>query len=161
MAGTYLWLKHELKLTKREVKRQLIQGLDDSELVSLKFSKSEKDKILKWKHSKEFEYGGEMYDVISFEEKGDSVFYKCWWDNKETKLNKQLANLLNSAMGNNPKNKENEKRLVNFYKSLFHQNIAKPDELNNIVDSKLYCSLKVSFYNINSPAPPVPPPEKR
>jgi hypothetical protein len=159
ISGTYIWLKHELKVTKREVKRQIIAGLDDSELVTFKFSKSDADICLKWKHSKEFEYRGEMYDVVKSLIKGDTIIYTCWWDNKETKLNKQLAHLMGDIMGSHPQNKENHKRLVNFYKSLFYENSSEllgfyPNSISNS-----YYPFNNFIYEINCSAPPVPPPE--
>ena len=159
-AGTYIWLKHELKITRKELKKQLIEGLDNRDLVTLKFVKYRIKCELKFEHPKEFEYHGEMYDVVKSETKGDTIIYNCWWDNKETKLNKQLAHLMDDILGSNPQNKENQKRLVNFYKSLFYKNID-----NLISNTPSFTSNSYySFYNfisgLNCPLPPVPPPEK-
>lgn len=160
VAGTYFWLKHELKITKREVKGQIIAGLDESELVNFKFSKSDADISLKWKHSKEFEYRGEMYDVVKSVEKGDTIFYTCWWDNKETKLNKKLAHLMGDIIGSNPQNKENQKRLVSLYQKLFHQNTPNIFGIHRINTTNLYCSFNNIIFSLNTSTPPVPPPEK-
>ena len=145
ITGTYIWLRHEVKLIKKEVKQQMIAGLDDRELIILKFKISNTKSNLKWKHSKEFEYEGEMYDVVKSIVKGDTILYTCWWDNKETKLNKQLAHLIGDIIGNNPQNKENQKRLVSFYQ---------------INKSNSYYWFNNTIYSLNTPAPSVPPPEK-
>ncbi len=160
LAGTYIWLKHEVKIARKEVKMQLIKGLNKSELVTLKFAKSKVSSELKFEHSKEFEYHGEMYDVVKSVEKSDTIIYTCWWDNKETKLNKQLAHLMDDIIGSNPQNKENQKRLVNFYKSLFHENTASLIADNPLFTGNSYYSFNNFIYSINCPAPPVPPPEK-
>lgn len=155
-----MWLKHELKVTKREVKRQIIAGLDDSELMNFKFSKSDAGICLKWKHSKEFEFNAEMYDVVKSIVKGDTIIYTCWWDNNETKLNKQLAHLMDDIIGSNRQNKENQKRLVSFYQKLFHENTLNIFGIHTINTTNLYCSFNNIIYSLSATAPPVPPPEK-
>ena len=154
-----MWLKHELKVTKREVKRQIIAGLDEGDLVTLKFKKSSIRSELKWKHSKEFEYQGEMYDIVKSIVRGDTIRYTCWWDNKETKLNKQLAHLMKDVIGSNPQNKENQKRLGSFYQKLFHDNTSIYLEFCPINTINPYCWFNNNFYSNNAPAPSVPPPE--
>lgn len=42
----------------------------------------------------EFEFNNQMYDIVDKVISKDSVQYWCWWDFKETKLNKQLDELL-------------------------------------------------------------------
>lgn len=160
ITGTYIWLRHEVKLIKKEVKQQMIAGLDDKELIILKFKISNTKSNLKWKHSKEFEYEGEMYDVVKSIVKGDTILYTCWWDNKETKLNKQLAHLIGDIIGNNPQNKENQKRLVSFYQKLFHQNTPNIFGIHRINTTNLHCSFNNIIYSLSATAPPVPPPEK-
>ncbi len=76
----------------------MIAGLDQEELVLLKFSKEETQSELRWEHSKEFEYKGQMYDIVSKEIKEDSIFYRCWWDHEETLLNKKLTKLVAKAL---------------------------------------------------------------
>lgn len=96
--GISLYLKHEKKMLKREIKHKIIEGIDRSELVELTFTLNEAVEKLRWEHSKEFEYNGEMYDVVEMEEKSGTITYWCWWDHKETSLNKQLNGLLAKAL---------------------------------------------------------------
>ncbi len=119
VATTYIIVKYQKKQVKREVKRKMIAGMDKEELVLMKFTDKEKQTQLHWKHSKEFEYKGEMYDVVETKINGDTTYYWLWWDNEETKLEKQLNQLVSFAMGKDPKKTENQKRLHNFFKSLF------------------------------------------
>jgi len=120
---TYLYLNHQKKQLKREVKWKIIEGIDKSELVLIQLNKSEAKEKLDWEHSKEFEYLGEMYDVVEFEETSDSVKYWCWWDYEETALNQNLAQVLNNLLGNDPDKKEKEEKLITFYQSLFSEKI--------------------------------------
>ncbi len=98
----------------------MIAGLDKSELVLLKFSRAAAQTQLRWEHAKEFELEGQMYDVVETELKGDTLYYICWWDHEETKLNKQLKNLVAGVLGNDAERRETQKRLLHFYESLYH-----------------------------------------
>ncbi len=145
-------------MTRKEVKKRIIEGVGKNELVVLKFIKSNAPEGLNY--SKEFEYRGEMYDIVKSESKGDTIFYRCWWDNKETKLNKKLTHLIDNIIGKNTQNKGNQKRLVSFYKSLFHENTTNLIGVNPFYTSNSYYSANNFICSINCPAPPVPPPEK-
>lgn len=158
VASTLFMLQYQKKQIKRELKRKLIAGIDKSELVLLKFSTAQKEKELEWEHAKEFKYKGEFYDVVEKKEERDSVFYWCWWDYEETRLYKKLDELVASALGMNSQQKDNIKRLHDFFKSLYFS--AYP-MLNSscfferdgqyVNYSSLYQSL---FYS-----PPFPPPK--
>jgi hypothetical protein len=87
------WFVAENKRIKKEVKQLIISGLPQEELTTLSFSKSEIDSLLTWKHSREFVYHGQYYDIVSHSETTDSVTYICWWDKAETELNRRLNGL--------------------------------------------------------------------
>jgi hypothetical protein len=109
----------ERKSIRREVKWKMIAGLDDSELVLLRFHKDATKTDLRWKHSREFEYQGQMYDIVKTQESGDSIFYYCWWDYEETQLNRKLSSLVTMAWGSNPGHNHTRLRLLSFYVSLY------------------------------------------
>ncbi len=156
---TYIILKYQKKQVKREIKWKLISGIDKEELVLLKFTEEEKQTQLNWKHSKEFEYKGEMYDIVETKIVGDTTYYWLWWDHEETKLNKQLNQLVSFALGHNPKNQENQKRLEKFFKSLYFSENENKELLTFFeVNSKFY--FRQNFYPSVFLIPPVPPPEK-
>ena len=118
---TYSWLQQRKRVVKKEVKWKMIAGIDKSELVLLKFSKAEMASKLKWKHSREFEFNNQMYDVVDIVVSKDSIKYWCWWDFKETKLNKQLDELLVGVYQHDSKSKEKQDLLYKFYKSIYFQ----------------------------------------
>ena len=99
-----------------------------------------------------------MYDIVESRVVGDTTFYWVWWDHEETKLSKQLKELVISDLNHNPKNKDYRKKLHNFYKFLFFEEY-KPDkpffntkeDNNTLTENKLYHSHCLS--------PPAPPPE--
>lgn len=118
---TYSWLQQRKRAVKKEVKWKMIAGIDKSELVLLKFSKSDTQTKLRWKHSKEFEFNNQMYDIVDKVVSKDSIHYWCWWDFKETKLNRQLDELLVGVYQHDSKSKEKQELLYKFYKSIYLQ----------------------------------------
>ncbi len=125
--ATLLWLQHQKKLAKREAKSTIITGIEKDQLERLQFSISESKTILDWKHSEEFSFNGNMYDIVDTEINADSIVYWCWLDKKETELNHQLAILLDSVLGNNKERTEKKDRLTHFSKTLFNNSIEKID----------------------------------
>lgn len=122
--GSYYLLKHEKKMVKRAVKHKIIEGIDRSELVYMKFSLADSENKLDWKHSKEFKYRGEMYDIVEKEIQGDSIAYWLWWDYEETALYQKLNLLLagiNDYDANNQKD-NSKMNIWNFVKKLYSQN---------------------------------------
>lgn len=156
IATTYLFFQFQKQQVKKEVKWQMIAGIDKDELVLLKFSKAQSLSELKWEHSKEFEYNGEMYDVVKKKIIGDSISYWCWWDHKETKLNKQLDTLLAKALDNNPQRNEKQNQLVYFFKNLFYENhtyelqIAPKLDIRQFYYSEIFTS---RYYSPTAPPP--------
>lgn len=91
---------------KKEIKQLIKEGVPEKDLVHFTFHKSiiqNGAKDFKWIKKKEFRYKNEMYDVVKTEIKGDSVYYKCIHDFKESKLfanfDKYLIELLKNDSG--------------------------------------------------------------
>jgi hypothetical protein len=110
------WQKNQIR---SEVKKQLIKGLEKDDLVLMKFSANEALTRLRWEHPGEFEYRGEMYDVVEAITDGDSVSYWCWHDHRETQLNLRLKTMVERAREENPANRDTQKRLLDFFKIQF------------------------------------------
>lgn len=133
----------------------MIAGLDKEELVLLKFTKADSVK-LRWEHDREFEYQGEMYDVVERHIKGDTTYYYCWWDFEETILNQKLQSLLTEIWQSNPNKKEHENHLIALYKSLFISiEISQNTSLTEDVTHEPHYLYGVKKWEI---PPPVPPP---
>ena len=84
IATTFTFLHFHKKQIRREVKRKIIAGIDKNELILLRLSEIESQTKLNWKHSKEFEFNQQMYDIVETEVKGDTIYYWCMRDTKET-----------------------------------------------------------------------------
>lgn len=137
----------------------MIVGMDKSELILLKFTQTEINTKLNWKHSKEFEYNGKMFDIIEQETNGDTTSYLCWLDKAETKLNKQLRELVAIALGNNPQNQNQQKQLTHFIKSLYCNQLSEI-KFHTPINTSTHPFLSKNFallFQINSI--PTPPPK--
>ena len=156
-AVTYIWLQHRKAVVRKEVKWKMIAGIDKSELVYFQFSQKESKKKLKWKHSKEFEFNGEMYDVVKKITSSNSIQYWCWWDHEETKLSKQLSKLLVGAFQSDVPSKDKKQQIVSFYKSLFCTEVFSWNPIFNSVNNSInVCFIhnyKFIDTSINAPPP--------
>lgn len=123
-AATYSWLQMQKKSVKSQVKKQIIAGIEEEELVHLAFTIDESKSILDWEHENEFEFQGLMYDIVKSEIRGDSIFYICWLDKVESRLNNKLNEILARNLGDNPQNRNKQKQLIDFYKILIYEELA-------------------------------------
>ncbi|MCB0585287.1 MAG: hypothetical protein KDD06_08180 [Phaeodactylibacter sp.] len=112
----FAWQKYQLK---ENVKKQLLAGMDASELTVFKLSKADAGALLEWEEEGEFEYRGQMYDVVETAVEGDSIRYLCYPDVAESRLEKELRRLLAKPLNNDPATAGNAQRLISFYQSLF------------------------------------------
>ena len=158
ITGTYIWLKYEKKLIKREMKQKMICEIDESELAILKFAKSEVGYKLHFENANEFEFESQMYDVVEFELSEDSIIYKCWCDNDESRLNKKLANLVSDFLNANQKKQENDKKLINYLKTLYCEEFSDllmwPQTQINTKNKPPFC-----YYSSLGVLPNIPPPK--
>lgn len=109
----------ERSMIKKSVKNMLMEKLNDSDLVLLKFKKEEINSKLEWEHSREFEFNQKMYDVIKTEYSADSVFYLCWLDKDETALNKRLFTLLINSLEKNNKTSKTFGQLISSFSNYY------------------------------------------
>ncbi|MEX2485463.1 MAG: hypothetical protein WED10_12910, partial [Brumimicrobium sp.] len=103
----------EKYVVRKSIKHKIIEGIDADMLVHLSFAKADTAMKLDWKHSKEFAYNGEMYDIVERTYSEDSVKYALWWDNEETQLNKKLNQLASNYMNGSPEH-ENKSGFFGF-----------------------------------------------
>ncbi len=133
----------------------MIKGIDRSELVLLKFSKEETQSQLRWEHAGEFEFRGEMYDIVEQTQLGDSIYYWCWWDYEETQLNLKLQSLLAGVLDHNPDRKAVSKRLTDFFQKLFHETVPLwKDLIATPFEWKHRTNLKLPENGLKPPSPP-------
>ncbi len=155
-AATFSYLHYAKRTVRKEVKHRMLAQIDKNELVHLTFAVADVDSLLKWEHAKEFEFKGEMYDVVQLEKKGDSIAYWCWHDAEESRLNKKLDGLLANLIDSNPFEHNKNKTTQEFFKKLFFNQRSEKATAYSTYAGLIY------IYNTSvltaTFVPPVPPP---
>lgn len=85
-----------------EVNSQLRKGKYKKKLVELEIYKGLDAAQMHWKKPHEFEYRGNMYDVVDKTELKDRFVYLCYHDKKETKIDQKFKK--ESQKKQNPEN---------------------------------------------------------
>ena len=143
-------------MVKREVKWLILNSLKKDDLVKLKFSKTEKEN-LKWEHSREFEFNGNMYDIVQSEVTPDSFTYFCYLDHAETKLNDRIDDAIKHIAGKHPQQNSTKDELSDFLKSLYCNEIEILDSSNKKVFHKSqfqYSTFELKCNSLQSSPPP-------
>jgi len=109
--GTYGWLLLSKHLLKREIRQQILSGMAREHLVLLSFSSSDASRELRWEHSGEFAWQGNMYDIVEQTITEDSCIFLCYPDHRESALNREIASLVETCLGHSPIQKENQQQL--------------------------------------------------
>lgn len=90
MGLIYAW---QIASVKQAIKQQIKEGVPKEDQVVIPIPKGlerETNNIFEWKEPREFRYKGEMYDVLYEENRGDTTWYTCIHDVKESGLFKEL-----------------------------------------------------------------------
>ena len=120
-AGTRLWMEYARGQVREEVKHRLFDGLPDEELVELRFSLADARTELDWEHEREFEWNGQMYDVVRKQEIRDSLVLVCYPDNAESEIKRQLRELTERLWQSDPRQQQQHAQLRHFQKILINQ----------------------------------------
>lgn len=156
--GSVSWLNYQKKKVRKQIKHEIIAGIDKSELVQLSFTKAQAETELEWEHSKEFEYNNNMYDIIIADTTENIITYWCWWDVEETALNQKLKKTLANFLGKDTKNKETKTRFANFYQSLFHNKSTLWEAIQTETTQQLTTPYLFDYTSLQFP-PTTPPPK--
>ncbi|NEQ50160.1 MAG: hypothetical protein F6K11_08525 [Leptolyngbya sp. SIO3F4] len=154
----YLHLQWQHAQVRENVREHMIQGMDREELVLLTFTLQQAENELHWEHDREFEYRGEMYDVVETEQLGTTVKYWCWQDHEETRLNRQLRDWVAQALGQDTRHQEQRTSVW-----LVAQHMYPPVSFSwEVYHQGSISSTREFPYSANrlqrSDQPPVPPP---
>jgi len=159
-ALTKLALQWQKKAIRKEVKKRINDGLKDEELVKLTFHKDDVDELLIWAKKDEFDFGGQMFDIVRSWESNDSVTYMCWKDDDESIIKQRLNQLSELEWSKNNSNRRQNERKADFYKSLI---CPKPDTptkiwlfINKSSQGKILYTKNVIFSFIRPPHSPPP-----
>jgi hypothetical protein len=156
--GVIGWLQHEKMQVRWEVRQKIHAGMDKEDLVLLKFAIEDIGTKLLWEHASEFEYNGQMYDIVETITKPDSIFYRCWADHAETTINQSIASLINKGCKPDPQQREQQKRLLDYLRSLYCEKDAPVCSLSSHLTLSPHTPGLLNCSRLNYP-PPSPPPE--
>lgn len=112
---------------RKQVRTEIKAGVSEEDLVLLQFARSDIHSILEWKHSKEFKYKNEMYDIISSKETVDTISYWCWHDSKETDLNKRMTAMISKLLSGDRDQNSEEDQLISFFKNMYFKPLLEID----------------------------------
>ena len=113
-----MMLKFQKRLIRNSVKELIYSGLSNSELSRIVVNTSDSDNLL-WHHHDEFEFQGNMYDLVSKESFNDSIVYLCFLDEKESEVNIYIDQQAKSIWSHSPFANDFETKLVDFIQKVF------------------------------------------
>ncbi len=118
-ATIFGWLSIEREAVRKNAKHKLMKTVSDDELMAFTFPIEDTTTKLQWEHAREFEYGGEMYDIVRRSYSDHEVTYHVWWDHEETLLNRKLTQLSSIYFNDSPVKKKSDRQLSFFMQQLF------------------------------------------
>lgn len=106
---------------KENVKEQIERGIDgERTIVKVPKSWSENPpENFKWHEDQEFEYRGQMYDIIRQETRGNEIWYYCYWDEAETKLLNNLSKYVSNYLHQHPQKNQKTSFLSTYLDKVF------------------------------------------
>lgn len=155
--GTFVWYHAQKATIKNRVAQYISSGIDKSELVLLKFTYAESKSKLRWEHSKEFEFKGQMYDIVETEYTNDSVYYWCWHDKDETHINNQIDKLASLVL---PKKSEKTEYSITQVKQTIQLYCDTHISVNSHLQTTKINYKKYQFYYSSEFFKPLSPPPK-
>ncbi|MGM0944376.1 MAG: hypothetical protein ACQEW9_04270 [Bacteroidota bacterium] len=152
----FLVLKSQLLEVRQSVEEKFERGFEKDRILTFEFTPAEIKEKLRWEHDREFEYEGQMYDVLDRSEIDDLIYLTVYADHEETELKLKLAKLLE---GDLEQNKEKNSRRSDFHYTLFQSNsqswVLNPtfQHLGEPI------ALPEDFFDLPMKSPTSPPPE--
>jgi hypothetical protein len=121
--GTYFLFQYEKLKIRKEVNKLILNNPDEKKLVVFRFTQKEVNALIQNNKDREFEYKGNMYDVVHQHLDGDTTVLVCYRDTRETTLNTEAEKLLSKALGQGPLRQNQAEQIRNFFDSVFENNL--------------------------------------
>jgi hypothetical protein len=138
---------------KENFSERYVQSQNQERIQTLVFSKSEISQVLKWEHDREFEYQGQMYDVLEIHDKGEQVEYLVWHDEEESELKEKEREYEDF----DPKDQERPQSKSSFHLTFFFQEIPPTSFLKLSAERLESVQIETFWKNLNT-LPITPPP---
>lgn len=98
---------------RESIKEKIESSVAKEELVLIKISRTNPPKDFQFiEEGREFRYKGEMYDIVQQEVKGDTTYYQCIHDIRETKLYADLDQQIQNEYATNPVHHKKQTELL-------------------------------------------------
>jgi len=153
MMGHHILFHLQQAGIKAEMKRQVKLQLSKSETENFIFALDNQEPFgnLNWDGDLEFNFNGEMYDVISKRIEGNKLIVQCINDKKET----ALVNKLCDSWKENDRSNKMANELFQILQTLFHENNYKDISIDTPTTfSSLFLLNKLPFQIRKIPTPP-------
>lgn len=119
VATSYVCLQWRKWHIKQTVKQQLLATVPPEDCALITVHRASETSTLRWEEAGEFEYRGQMYDVVKQYVKGDSLYLWCVWDHAESRLQRQLAQLSARLFEQDIPGQQQREQLSLFFKLLY------------------------------------------
>lgn len=138
-----------------------LEGKYQEEAVIIKIPKKweqEPPADLKWHDDHEFQYRGQMYDVIRKEVHKDKIWYYSHWDKAETELLNNLSQYISDYLHNNPDEEQKSTFLKTYLDHSFLMSAIASAvvpilySVNNVAEGMSALNI---FLDIDSPPPQI------
>ena len=138
--------------------QKIMEGVDDSEKVTIKLSRYEADREIIWEEHREFRYKGQFYDVIESEQLPDSVYFVCYWDKEETFISEVFEGILFEELNHEAESDDASDHFVDLIKTPYRINSFKWAAISRIKEEKNMAEA-ICLYRSVYFSPPNPPPK--
>jgi hypothetical protein len=141
---------------RKEIKAQIKAGVPKEALILLKIDKSLEADEFQRVEEDEIRYHGEMYDIVRQENHGDTTWYYCIWDEKESELFAQLDEQVDQQMNQNPEQQKQHELLNRLLGTLYLSENKHHLFLSFIskIPNTSYYSFALKIWEETPPTPP-------
>jgi hypothetical protein len=152
----YFVFKYRQTVIRKEIKKQIKNGVEESELFVFSYTKIHSG-IIDWvKQGKEFRKDGSMYDIVHLDFKDGEWFYQCVDDSQEAKLFVELDQLVKNRMNGNSSDDYMKNLIKDFVKVYFETEKTVFLSLSKKEKTEFHFTFPHFLFDILSP-----PPQKR
>jgi hypothetical protein len=117
--GYFFVFKLQQHVIRYEIKQQIKAGVPEAELVLFKILEGKPNPAFQRVEEHEFRYDGKMYDIVRQVAHGDTSWYYCLCDEKETQLFANLDELVKQDMAGNPQHRKQIDELLRLLGALY------------------------------------------
>lgn len=145
--GSYLFLGLEKSKAKKQAAVAMANVENPVEIIELAISKADIKTDVRWEHAREFEYKGQMYDIIDQKEKGDTIYFNVYWDKLETMVNHKLNELIALHLKGKSDQNDDSQLVVSLFKAIY----LSPDFQTKALGRPIMVSPNFEYFNFYTP----------